>query len=182
MPNGRFVLTGGPGAGKTTTMEALATRGFHSVPDSARAIIRQRKEAGLSPRPSLVQFGREILRRDIAQYRTTTVAERPVFFDRGVGDAVALLFLQGALTAAEAKGYLTEFRYNALVFVFPPWPDIYHTDAERDQSFAHAVAVDEEVRTWYTQWHYTIVEVPRRSVDERADFILRTIQEARTPE
>jgi predicted ATPase len=54
--------------------------------------------------------------------------------------------------------------------------DIYHTDAERDQSFAHAVAVDEQVRTWYTQWHYTIVEVPRRSVDERADFIQNTIQ------
>ena len=180
MTNWRFVLTGGPGAGKTTTLEALATRGFHSVPDSARAIIRQRMEAGLSPRPPLVQFGREMLRMDIAQYRTTTVADTPVFFDRGVSDAVAFLFLQGALTSAEANAYITEFRYNELVFLFPPWQDIYHTDAERDQSFSHAVAVDEQVRTWYTHWHYTLVEVPRRSVAERADFILHTIQAART--
>src|SRR4029450_11320474 len=98
MINLRFVMTGGPGAGKTTTLDALAARGFRSVPDSARALIRQRKAAGLSPRPPLGQFGREMLRLDIAQYRTITVVDRPVFFDRGVGDAVAFLFLQGALT------------------------------------------------------------------------------------
>src|SRR5689334_11738222 len=108
MTNVRFVLTGGPGAGKTTTLEALAARGFCFVPDSARAIIRQRKEAGLSPRPPLVQFGREMLSMDIAQYRSTTVTDTPVFFDRGVGDAVAFLFLQGSLTLAEVKAYITE--------------------------------------------------------------------------
>jgi predicted ATPase len=32
------------------------------------------------------------------------------------------------------------------------------------------------VRAWYRQWHYTIVEVPRQSVEARADFILHTIQ------
>ena len=176
MTNLRFVMTGGPGAGKTTTLDALAARGFRSVPDSARAIIRQRKEAGLSPRQPLGQFGMEMLSIDIAQYRNTTVADIPVFFDRGVGDAVAFLFLQGALTSGEVKAYIAEFRYNELVFLFPPWREIYHTDTERDQSFLHAVAVSEQVRTWYTQWHYTLVEVPRQSVEARADFILNTIQ------
>ena len=176
MTNLRFVITGGPGAGKSSTLEALAARGFRPVPESARAIIRQRKEAGLSPRPALVQFGAEMLNADIAQYRNTTVENAPVFFDRGIGDALAFLSLQGTLTSTEVEAYVTAFRYNALVFLLPPWQEIYQTDAERDQSFSEAIAVCERLRTWYTHWHYTVVEVPRRSVEERADFILSTIQ------
>jgi predicted ATPase len=98
-----------------------------------------------------------MLHMDIAQYRNTPIADTPVCFDRGVGDAVAFLFLQGALTSAEGEAYVTEFRYHELVFFFPPWREIYHPDTERDHSFAHAVAVGEQVRTWYRQWHYTIV-------------------------
>ena len=45
MTNLRFVVTGGSGAGKTAVLDALAVRGFRYVPDSARAIIKQRKEA-----------------------------------------------------------------------------------------------------------------------------------------
>jgi predicted ATPase len=41
MANLRFIITGGPGAGKTTTLEALAERGYYYVPEVARAIIRQ---------------------------------------------------------------------------------------------------------------------------------------------
>jgi hypothetical protein len=78
MTNLRFVVTGGPGAGKTTTLEALTERGFLCVPESARAIIKQRKESGLSPRPPLVQFGMEMLNAGIARYRDTAVQNKPV--------------------------------------------------------------------------------------------------------
>src|SRR5215475_8237423 len=81
MPNLRFVLTGGPGAGKTTVLEALAACGYTYVPESARALIRQRLAAGLSPRPPLEQFGQNILRMDISRYRNTPVTDAPVFFD-----------------------------------------------------------------------------------------------------
>jgi predicted ATPase len=89
MTNLRFVITGGPGVGKTSTLEALAVRGFLYVPESARAIIKKRKESGLSPRPALARFGAEMLKADIAQYRSTTIQNEPVFFDRGMGDTLA---------------------------------------------------------------------------------------------
>src|SRR5262245_1422382 len=148
MTNLRFVLTGGPGAGKTTILQALAARGFQYVPDSARAIIQQRKEAGLSPRPTPAQFGTEMLQKDIAQYQGTSVLHEPVFFDRGVCDAVAFLYFHGSLSVAQVATYIKEYPYHEVVFLLPPWPEIYTQDTERDQSFAEASAVYEIVQAW----------------------------------
>ena len=43
-----FVVTGGPGAGKTTLIEELARRGFLPVPESGRAIIRKEIQTGVN--------------------------------------------------------------------------------------------------------------------------------------
>jgi len=34
-----FVITGGPGSGKTSLIDALSRRGFPSMPEAGRAII-----------------------------------------------------------------------------------------------------------------------------------------------
>src|SRR5262245_54106649 len=161
MINLRFVLTGGPGAGKTTTLKALAARGFQCVPDSARALIQQRKAAGLSPRPAPAQFGAAMLQADMAQYQRTPVHDAPVFFERGVWDALGFFYLHGALSLAQVVRYIQAWPYNAVVFLLPPWPEIYIQDSERDQSFADAVAVYESVQEWYRRWGYQLVEVSR---------------------
>lgn len=41
-----FVVTGGPGAGKTSLITELAHRGFHTIPESGRAIIREEMASG----------------------------------------------------------------------------------------------------------------------------------------
>src|SRR5262250_1916092 len=101
MTNLRFVITGGPGAGKTTILIALAERGYRYAAESARAIIRARLAHGLSPRPPLAQFGHEILQRDITCYRETRVTDHPVFFDRGIVDALGILDQQQAIAPGE---------------------------------------------------------------------------------
>ena len=147
MTNLRFVITGGPGAGKTTILNALAARGYMHAVESARAIIRERLASGLRPRPPLAQFGNDILHRDIARYRETRVTDRPVFFDRGIVDALCLLDQQHALALGEAEAYIRSFPYNKMVLLMPPWEAIYRTDAERDQTFAESVQVCESLRT-----------------------------------
>ena len=37
--NRRFVVTGGPGGGKSTLLEALAERGYRVAPEAARRLI-----------------------------------------------------------------------------------------------------------------------------------------------
>jgi predicted ATPase len=180
MSNLRFVITGGPGAGKTTVLRALAERGYPHAAESARVIIRQRLASGLSPRPPLAQFGNEILRRDIARYRETRVTDHHVFFDRGIVDALCLLDQQQALAPGQVAEYVRSFPYNEVVLLMPPWEAIYRTDSERDQTFAEAVEVFEGLRTWYARWGYETIEVPRTAIDQRVHFILQTVEEALT--
>ena len=41
-----FVITGGPGSGKSTLIKALAERGFCTMPEAGRAIIRDQVAIG----------------------------------------------------------------------------------------------------------------------------------------
>ena len=180
MTNLRFVITGGPGAGKTTVLRALAERGYMYAAESARVIIRERLASGLRPRPPLAQFGHEILQRDIARYRETRVTDHPVFFDRGIVDALGILDQQQAMSPGEVEEYVRSFPYNKMVLLMPPWEAIYRTDPERDQTFAESVQVCEGLRTWYTRWGYETIDVPCMAIDQRVNFILQIIAYALT--
>lgn len=182
MTNLRFAITGGPGAGKTTILSALAGRGYIHAPESARAIIRKRLVVGLSARPQLEQFGKDILRMDIARYRETPVINQPVFFDRGVIDALYVLDQQSAISSAKTEAHIKSFPYNEVVFLMPSWKDIYSTDAERDQTFAESIEVSEGLRKWYARWGYETVEMPRADISKRVDFVLQAIKCALTNE
>ena len=41
-----FVLTGGPGSGETTLIEALKARGYATTDEAGRGVIRKRCDAG----------------------------------------------------------------------------------------------------------------------------------------
>jgi predicted ATPase len=128
----------------------------------------------------LAQFGNEILRRDIARYREMRITDHPVFFDRGIVDALCILAQQQAIAPGEVAAYVQSFPYNAVVLFMPPWEAIYRTDSERDQTFAEAVQVFEGLRTWYARWGYDTIEVPRMAIDQRVNFILQTVAYALT--
>ena len=50
-PDRFFVLTGGPGSGKTTLIEALRVAGFAAAPEAGRGIIRDQVAIGGLPCP-----------------------------------------------------------------------------------------------------------------------------------
>lgn len=173
--NYRFVVTGGPGGGKTTLLTSLSERGYSFAPESARKIIKERLATGLSPRPEPVSFAHEVLRADIEKYRNIGANNRPMFFDRSVLDALYMLDAENAVTHDEVARYIHDFPYNGVVFLLPPWKEIYGTDSERDQTFEEAVGVFEGMRRWYMQWGYETLEVPRSNIDERISFILEAV-------
>ncbi len=169
------VITGGPGAGKTTLLAELAAEGYATVEESARAIIGERLARGESRRPDALTFAHQILRRDIEQY----LGQRPtadwVFFDRGLLDALGMLHEASALPSVALESMLTRYPFHAIVFVLPPWEAIFTNDAERDQSFADAVAVHAKIVQWYRSCGYVLDEVPRLPVVQRADHVLHVL-------
>jgi len=171
--NPRFVLTGGPGVGKTAVIEVLRTWGSNCFDDTARAIIRERRADGLPPRPAPDVFALEILRREIAAWDAAPLDEGPVFHERGVVDALAMAQVASALATTEIVDIRARHPYGTPVFLFPPWREIFVQDRERDQDFEHVEAVHVGVRRYYEQVGYRIVEVPRGPVEARATFVMQ---------
>lgn len=107
--------------------------------------------AGLPARPDPVSFAQEILSSDIEKYQNVASRADLMFFDRGVVDALYMLNAENALTLDDIAEYVREFPYNHVVFLLPPWKQIYETDSERDQTFEESVEVFEGMKGWYSQ-------------------------------
>src|SRR4051794_4099259 len=169
-----FVLTGGPGAGKTTLIEALRSAGFATTTEAGRAIIRDQLEIGgpATHQTDPALFAELMLAFDMQSYRKALEQPGPVFFDRGITELAGYHRMMGLPTPAHFRAAAEKFRYNSRVFVAPPWPEIFANDAERKQSLGEAVRTHDAAARVYAEFGYTIVPLPKTSVEERLRFVL----------
>ncbi|MBA8900818.1 AAA family ATPase [Phyllobacterium sp. P30BS-XVII] len=173
--NDRYViLTGGPGAGKTTLIRDLKERGYATAPEAGRAIIQnyQAINGPALPWQNKALFAELMLSWELRSYGEAAEQEGIVFFDRGVPDVLGYFDLIGLPVPEHARQAAKLFRYNPSVFILPPWPEIFEQDAERRQTLEEAELTYRALVNAYAQSGYDLVEVPRCSVVERADFIL----------
>jgi predicted ATPase len=179
-PDRFVVITGGPGAGKTTLIDRLAAAGFGAKPEAGRAIIQDQLAICGPALPWLdpVLFTELSLGWELYGYRAA--AERPgagpVFFDRGLVDVAAYYRLLGKPTPGHLQRAAHTFRYNRTVFIAPPWREIYCTDTERKQTFDEGVYGYRLLAAAYPDYGYELVELPRVSVAQRVEFVLDVLR------
>ena len=166
-----FVLTGGPGVGKTRLLRALRSQGELCVEESARAVIREQLETGGRAVPWIDPegFAAATAARDVAQFDARASETRRVFFDRGIMDSWRA---NGVAPDPALAAVLRARRYNRRVFVAPPWREIYETDAERRQDWAEAEATFGRILENLEELGYGAIVLPKVSVEERAAFVL----------
>lgn len=172
-----FIISGGPGSGKTTLIEALAARGYGRSLEAGRFIIQAQVAIGGSGLhwSDFRLYAELMLMHEIRSYEAARQADGPVFFDRGVPELVGYLPMMGAAAPAHFARAAERFRYNRRVFMAPPWPEIYANDTERKQDFAEAVDTYERCRATYLATGYELVELPKVSVAERVLFVLERV-------
>ena len=130
------VITGGPGSGKSTLIEALGRRGFAHTIEAGRAIIQDQIaiDGPALPGRDPLAFAELMLSWELRSYRAAEAESGPVFFDRGVPDMVGYFRLLGRPAPSHVTRSVERFRYNRRVFLAPPWPAIFTQDAERKQT------------------------------------------------
>ncbi|MEN3230157.1 AAA family ATPase [Methylorubrum rhodesianum] len=169
----RFVvLSGCSGGGKSTLLNELRRRGHATFDEPGRRIVQEETVKGGTALPwvDLEAFARraiEVALNDREEARDQTGW---VFFDRGLVDAVTALNYFSTEPSTKRLG-LTH-RYHPTVFFTPPWPEIYHPDAERKLGWEEAVAEYERLAKAYPKLGYRIVILPKVSVEQRADAVL----------
>jgi predicted ATPase len=172
-----FVVTGGPGSGKSTLIDALAGRGSCTMPEAGRAIIQDQVAIGGEALPwsDRRAFAELMLSWEMRSYRDALRLSGPVIFDRGVPDVLGYLRLCNLPIPAHIEKAAQVFRYHRRVLIAPPWRDIFALDAERKQSFEEAVATYEAMKETYSALGYTLIPLPLGSVEERVQFVLAAI-------
>jgi predicted ATPase len=169
-----FVLTGGPGSGKTTLIDALGDAGFVTCPEAGRGIIRDQTalDGPALPWKDPSLFAELMLCWDMRSHHAAAGRERPVFFDRGVPDTIGYLRLCGIAVPQHMLKAADCFRYNARVLVTPPWREIYVRDSERSQTWEEAVRTHDIMVETYAGFGYEPVPVPCAPIGERLRFVL----------
>ena len=147
--------------------------------EPGRRIVREELACGGRALPwiDLAAFAQRAL--EVARADLITAADWAglVFFDRGIIDAAA------ALQHATSKPVLSELGtvrpYRSTAFLTPPWPELFASDAERRHGWNEAVAEYSRLQRAYSGLGYRTIILPRISVSERADLVLRTLEALR---
>ncbi|WP_295899973.1 AAA family ATPase [uncultured Vibrio sp.] len=174
-----IIISGGPGAGKTTLINTLAERGHQTYAETSRQLIEQQSqlEDGILPWTNLSGFADLCLSVMSAQKREALECQHLSFMDRAIPDICAYL-KQGNLEVSErfvegCTGYYPQ------AFLCQPEASIYVQDDVRPYPFEEALDIHQQLLDTYRELGFEVVMVPWGPVEQRADFIINALKSAR---
>lgn len=166
-----IILTGAPGTGKSAILDALRGE-FRCMDEPAREVLAEQRASGgrgtWDQDPAL--FVHLLLRRSIEKYEAARRSGGTVIFDRGIPDCVVYALLAES-DPTPSRTAVDAYRYLPQVMFLEPWAEIYRRDDERTVEFEGTVPFSNALRDVYEGSGYTLVAVPRASIEDRADFV-----------
>ncbi len=168
----RSVVTGGPGAGKSSLITLAGNSGLVALPEVAREILQS--PGGMEMRAERpLDFAKAMLQREIEAFEDSAGHSAPVIFDRGFPDIAGFLELSGLPVPPAVDRACRELRYEGPIFHAPPWQDIYEPDPERIQTWQEALESDAAIVAAWKHYGYDLVKLPLVPPEQRLAFVMR---------
>lgn len=174
MKTKRIVITGGPGSGKTALINYLEKENHPVIHEISRDIILEAQKQGVEQLflKNPILFSQKLLEGRLKQFHEAAKHEGTIlFYDRGMPDVTAYMDFVNTEYPEDFSSICKENRYD-IIFVLPPWKEIYHTDNERYESWEQAEKIFEFLKNGYRGYGYEIVEVPVATIKDRVSYIL----------
>lgn len=177
----KVVVTGAPGTGKTSVINAIENNGYHCFHEIIRSMTAKAKNRDTT-KPQIsnplafvddpYKFNQVLLQGRLKHFQMSEKLEAALsFFDRGMPDVLAYMDFFGQEYGQTFVDICHKNKYNT-IFILPPWEEIYVTDHERLETFEEAEDLHHHLMTTYQRFGYKPITVPKGKVEERVDFIL----------
>lgn len=169
----RYIISGGPGSGKTTLINELDKSGYSCSPEVSRRVIMEEVAAGSDclPWKDILCFSDKVLT-GMQEALELSSSSLLTFFDRGIPDIIAYLRIAGLPVHHQFLEAMKKNPYQSQVFILPPWNNIYVNDPERWQSFEEATTIYHAIRESYSSFGFDLIEVPEGTVADRRAFVI----------
>ena len=167
-----FVITGGPGFGKTTVINHLAEKGYLVGIEGARKLLDISAGSNWPEGPAKlpVDFEKEIASERLS-FLNSVDPNSIAFADRGLPDQIAYSWYKDKIPSTFIEDLVSVNRYAPVVFVTPPWEAIFIQDEIRRETFAQAKAIHDLILKVYLKYGYEIVDLPLQNPELRVNFI-----------
>lgn len=169
-----YVITGGPGSGKTTTVDLLQKRGYKTTIENARHYLETQRASGKTVeeiRANQREFQLGVLRMQIEQ-ESSLSPDDIVFLDRAIPDARAyyrFLDLPEDPILTEAIRTVS-YKKIFLLDCLPLVNDYARRENEAGQKKIHRLLTEV-----YESLPFPVIKVPILPAEERVDFVLANL-------
>jgi len=164
------IITGPPGSGKTTLINALKEKGFNCSDEIARQVIKEEQESGENGTPwgDVSRFCELVFNRTKLILKHSKSVD---FSDRGLLDLIAYLKFADLPIPDELQKFPFHDYYHNKVFFLPSWPEIYTKDPQRLQSFEESKQLEKQLLNVYKEYGFEVVLLGEMSIKDRISFI-----------
>ncbi len=165
----KFVITGGPGAGKTTLILKLEEMGEVVVHESASDHIKLRQDQGITEPWKEKFFQTDILKLQLFRESRIPKKSKRVFIDRGIIDGLAYLDKR----SNEYKSIYKEAKKSKYtkVFFVESLKNVEKTKIRRENK-KEAEKLAKKFKEIYCSFGFEVIVIPAVSVGERVQLIL----------
>jgi len=168
----KFVITGGPCSGKTSTINYLKKQGYLVFQEAAREILQKFKKDSKGIDRDILQ--REIFKLQEKHIKRAQDSNRKIaFFDRGVGDTLAYYLFSGLNIPADLLKKARRIKYSRIFFLKPL--NFYKKDEIRKEEKDEQEKISRFILKVYFQLDYNPIKVPFMTIKQRTDFIKKFI-------
>ncbi|GHC52537.1 AAA family ATPase [Ulvibacter litoralis] len=180
MKTKRIVISGGPGSGKTTLISHLESEGHTCMHEVSRAVIHEAQKQGIDQLflTNPILFSQKLLEGRLQQFLDASkYNELPfIFYDRGMPDVTAYMDFIDSHYPENFSETCSINKYD-IIFLLPPWEEIYTQDNERYESFEQAEKIYHFLLKGYQSYGYNVIEVPVGTVEDRIAYIHKQLKQ-----
>tara|TARA_Y100000589_G_scaffold332150_1_gene389719 strand:+ start:6375 stop:6881 length:507 start_codon:yes stop_codon:yes gene_type:complete len=168
MKNRKIIITGPPGSGKSTIIQALIKKKYTCFKEINPSNIDNKKV-----RESKQLLSEFIFKKRLEDYHSAK--NNLTFFDRSTIDVIAYLNYWKLNHPHEWIKIIKNQNYFINVFYAPFWSEIYTTNNYRKENLKEAMLIDKFLRNLFLKFNFNLIELPKTNIENRIEFITNQI-------